>query len=100
MKIILMQSVQLMASNDKIHNARTVMKELESNVIPHKGDFISDSFYKDPYEYEVVEVTINYQENECYVSIAPIVLNSSDIELLRKWIEIAKLHKWTCSLDV
>lgn len=35
-------------------------KTFESNVIPHKGDQIADSVFKDPYEYEVVDVTINY----------------------------------------
>lgn len=95
MKIILMQQIQL---EDFRKGWRNITKEFESNIVPHKGDLISDSVWKDPYEYEVVEININYSENECYVSLAPIKLETNDIEHLKKYTEMTKLHHWECKV--
>lgn len=69
-----------------------ISKEFESNVIPHVGDKISDSFFKDPHEYDVVECIINYQEDECYVSLSP--LNVETESQVNYQVEIAKAHGW------
>lgn len=67
MKIYLSQCISLNTFNKG--NFR-IKKEFESNIIPHAGDKIGDSVWKEPYEYEVVETIINYSEDECYVELA------------------------------
>ncbi|MEC1440555.1 hypothetical protein ABEV79_14895 [Bacillus licheniformis] len=93
MKIRLHQQVCL---KDNLRDFRTLHKEFESNVIPHKGDFIADSLYKDPYEIEVGEVHINYQRNECNVFLHRIELESNSVEALEDYVDIGLLHDWTC----
>jgi hypothetical protein len=97
MKIILMQEVRL---EDYQNGSCMITKIFESPVIPHKGDYITDSLWKKPYEQEVVEVNINYQNNECYVSFKPITLKTNSIDRLRNYIEMAKLHEWESAIKV
>lgn len=73
-------------------------KTFESNVIPHKGDFITDSCFKDPYEHEVIEVIIDYQENKCYVTLKPIVAETNDKQALINYVKMAELHGWECPI--
>lgn len=93
MKIVLTHQIQL---KDYRNGFVNIYKEFESDVVPHKGDYISDSCFKDPYEHEVVEVIINYRENECTVSLKPIVANSDDRAVLRNYVEMSELHDWYC----
>lgn len=97
MKVTIMQQIQL---KDFQKGWRSITKEFETNIIPHKGDFITDSVWKDPFEYEVVEVNINYQEDECYISLSAIILETNDKDRLRGYIEMTKLHNWKCAVDV
>ncbi|MBZ9688382.1 hypothetical protein G9F72_018800 [Clostridium estertheticum] len=97
MKIILSQQITL---GDFRKGLRNVTKTFESNVVPHKGDFISDSVWKDPYEYEVQEVNINYQQDECYVQLPLIKLETNDKESLKGYIEMTRLHEWVCAVEV
>lgn len=96
MKITLMQQVLL---KDKINTFRDIYKEFESNVIPHKGDMICDPVWKEPYEYEVIGVSINYNENNCYVRLPFIELESNDEKCVKEYIKMAKLHGWKCNVD-
>lgn len=69
----------------------TMRKTFHSDIIPHKGDFIEDSVWKQPCK--VFEVTINYEDNTCYVCLEKETYN---IPETRKD-EIAhmiKLHNW------
>ena len=95
MKIRLIQQILL---KDKLNTFREIYKEFQSNVIPHKGDMIADSLWKDPSEYEVSEVVIDYTDEVCVVRLPFIELNSEDEEEVRKYIvEIAQKHKWKCN---
>lgn len=71
-------------------------KEFNHTVIPQVGNIISDSLWKDPYEYEVVEVNINYQQDECYIGLKPLEYKVPDI---KEYASMAKLHGWRLPLD-
>lgn len=92
MKIHLNQSVKIIGDSFP-HFWR---KEYESNIVPHKGDFIEDGLWKEPGEYQVLEVTINYEQNYCFVNIARY---SDEIPEDRKsdFAHIAELHGWESS---
>lgn len=93
MKIVLSQGVLVNENSKKFGEFCNITKSIESNAIPHKGDYIADSLYKDPYEYEVTNVTLNYQENYCYVTISPMIVGSKDsVKKIKE--EIAPLHGW------
>lgn len=89
MKVIIAQTV--MFENDNF--PYTWRKTVETDVIPHKGDSIEDSLWKDPGEYEVVETIINYQERFCYVTVQnyKYVVPQSRKEEFKK---IAESHGW------
>lgn len=89
MKICISQ--QIIPKSD-FREFKQISKEFESNIIPHKGDKIADRFYKEPYEYDVVECTIDYQENKCYVTLASINVETKDE--VNEQIKISKLHGW------
>lgn len=90
-----MQQVML---KDNIPSFRQITKTFESDIIPHTGDYICDSVWKDPYEQEVLQVTINYQESECYVQLPVIALDTDRVEAIKEYIEMAKLHEWECAV--
>lgn len=71
-------------------------KVYESNVVPSIGTKIEDSLWKDPTEYEVKEVTINYAEDSCYVSVdwyKEVIIKERQKEMAH----IADLHGWKCN---
>ncbi|KHF41698.1 hypothetical protein [Halalkalibacter okhensis] len=72
-----------------------MMKTFESTIRPVNGDIIDDpGFHQDFHNgYEVVKVTINYDSNECYVSLAPLVLEREDIPM-GTYIEKLENHGW------
>ena len=92
MKIQLMQQILLIG---KPRTYRPVYKEFESSIIPCKGDFVSDSAFKDPYEHEVVQVSINYQRDECLVTLHMLEIDSDNEDDVKKYMEVYKLHGWT-----
>lgn len=89
MKICISQ--QIIPKSD-FRKFKQISKEFESNIIPHKGDKISDRFFKDPTEYDVVECIIDYQENKCYVALAPINVETESEVTYQ--INVAKAHGW------
>jgi hypothetical protein len=71
---------------------KQISKKFESNIIPHIGDKITDSFFKDPIEYDVVECIIDYQENKCEIFLSPLsVETESEVNYQ---VDIAKSHGW------
>ncbi|MED4267331.1 hypothetical protein [Priestia megaterium] len=96
MEIILSQLVHLEPMNE---GWTTVKKSFESNVIPHKGDYITDSVWKADDEQEVASVEINYQENYCYVHLKPIELKTNDENVLRDYVKMTKLHGWESMME-
>ena len=92
MRIILTQCIDI--DGDRWpHNWR---KEYDSPIIPSVGMKIEDSLWKDPGEYDVLEVTINYEENYCYVVLEK---HNQTISPERKdeIAHVAGLHGWSCS---
>ena len=89
MKVIIAQNINFEGDNFPY----MWRKEVETNVIPHKGDLIEDSLFKDPGEYEVIETTINYQENYCYVLLKQYE-NVFPVERKDELKRIAELHDW------
>lgn len=74
-------------------------KEIKNDIIPRKGDSIEDSLWKDPGEYEVIDITLNYQEDFCYVYLCQY---KHEIPNNRKdeFKKIASSHGWTCSWNM
>ncbi len=88
MKIYISQQIGIKGSKCPVD----IHKEFNSDIIPHAGDFISDPIWKDPYEYEVINVNINYEENECYVTVDKLNFEVDDFDKYVK--DCAKLHGW------
>ncbi|MEQ8154991.1 MAG: hypothetical protein ABRQ25_08945 [Clostridiaceae bacterium] len=92
MKVTVYQTIALKDNYAK--GLICIHKNFESDVIPHQGDKIGDSIWKDPYEYEVSEVVINYRENTCTVNVEMVLLESDEVEQLKTWKHLAELHDW------
>lgn len=71
-------------------------KQYESDIKPLIGECIEDSIWKDPYEYNVVEVRNNYNEDIVYVEVEmlayPLPAGSKD-----EMAQMANSHGWTAS---
>ena len=65
----------------------------DSTVIPRVGDMIEDPIWKDPGEYEVRNVTINYYANECYVYVGRYAVTIPN-ERKEEFGKMAELHGW------
>ena len=72
-----------------------LQKTLESGIRPIKGDIIDDPGFSPQYHngYEVVKVTFNYENEECWVSLAPLVLELTEIPVA-DYIEQLREHGW------
>jgi hypothetical protein len=94
MKVILSQCVKVKGEQ----YGNSVSKEYESDIMPIVGIMVEDPLWKDPYEYEIKEVTINYYDNSCFV-----VLDEYKGEILKEkkklFADMAKLHGWKASWD-
>lgn len=93
MKIIISQLIEY--ENDNFpHFWR---KEYESDLIPVIGMSLEDSFWKNPYTYKIIEVSINYEENYYYVEVEKFVpiITKENKENLEKG---AKFHGWKTNL--
>ena len=79
MKITLSQGILVNERSKEIDEFANIVKTIESDVIPHKGDFISDSLYGEfnIYEYEVTDVVISYTDNCCQVDLEPMIVGST-----------------------
>ncbi|MDU7365406.1 hypothetical protein [Clostridium sp.] len=92
MNVVLSQVIGLKTWNK---GCFTMRKEFDTNIIPHVGDSIGDSVWKDPYEHKVMEVIINYQENKCLITLECIKFEHDDKNILKQWCEMVKLHGWS-----
>jgi len=72
------------SKQDKENNrSEIVMKTFESTIRPVKGDIIDDPGFDPRFHngYEVVKVTLNYETNECYVSLHPLAIELEEINI-------------------
>ncbi len=98
MKIVLRQYVGIKGKN---YTNRGVSKTFENNVIPHVGMFIADSAYKEPYEHEVEEVVVNYDDNTCYVLLKAHEIEADkeisgeeEKQVVHYHLDVFKTHGW------
>lgn len=66
------------------HNrSAMVMKTFDSPIRPVKGDIIDDPGFDSRFHngYEVAKVTLNYELNECYVSLHPLAIELEEISM-------------------
>ena len=79
----------------KKNRTEIVMKTFESAFRPVKGDIIDDPGFDSRFHngYEVVKVTINYETNECYVSLHPLALEIEEISI-NDYIDKLAANKW------
>ena len=89
MKVIISQTVCIDGENFP----KKKKKGYDSTVIPRVGDMIEDPIWKDPGEYEVRNVTINYYENECYVYVGRYAVTIPN-ERKEEFGKMAGLHGW------
>ena len=68
----------------------------EQSIIPRIGDKLEDTVWKDPYEYEVTEIVLNYQDRTCYVEVAPLEGEIPE-EKMEEFAEMVKTHGWSTS---
>lgn len=84
--------IQYVCFDNPNKNFRIISKTFDSNIIPNKGDFISDPLFKKDDGYEVKNININYSRNICYITISPYPIQTE--EELKDYVQIAKLHDW------
>jgi hypothetical protein len=78
--VIFLTSTKELGKNSR---SEMVMKTFESPFRPVIGDIIDDPGFDHRFHngYEVVKVTLNYETNECYVSLQPLVLELEEISI-------------------
>ena len=77
------------------NRSEMLMKTVESTFRPAIGDIIDDPGFDSRFHngYEVVKVTVNYESNECHVSLSPLVIELEDISV-DDYIDKLTAHKW------
>ena len=70
-----------------------IEKKIKSSIIPNIGMSIEDSVWKDPYDYKVIEVLINYAEDYCYVTLEKYSEIIKD-NFKNEFANMVKLHEW------
>lgn len=83
MKINLIIFVTSTKQQEEKTRSEILIKTLDSTFRPVQGDIIDDPGFSSKFHngYEVVKVTVNYDSNECYVSLKPLVLELEDISV-------------------
>lgn len=91
MKINLIIFLTSTKEQNESSRSEMLLKTFESTFRPAIGYIIDDPGFDSRFHngYEVVKVTINYELNECYVSLTPLVL-----ELKEMSIDKLVAHKW------
>ena len=76
--------------------AEPFIKTVESTIRPVNGDIIEDPGFHPGYHngYEVVKVTVNYELNECWVSLSPLEVDTFEIKT-KTYIERLKANGWS-----
>lgn len=72
-----------------------VMKTFESTFRPVTGDIIDDPGFDPGFHngYEVVKVTVNYETDECYVSLHPLAIEIEEISI-NDYLDKLLANKW------
>jgi hypothetical protein len=83
------------SSINEPEKSAAMMKTIESSIRPVKGDILDDpGFHPDFHNgYEVVKVTLNYAEGDCWVSLAPLAIEVQDINI-GTYLKNLELHGW------
>ena len=91
MKITLVQAI---CTKESSNGVRFIQKDYETEIKPSVGDSVTnDSFWKDPYEYPVTYVEIDFAENHCRVVLDD--FHVSSIDEIQKMQDLAvKYHGW------
>ncbi len=87
--------VQLLLFVSSGDEATTLVKTFESDIRPMQGDLIDDPGFDSRFHngYEVVKVTINYERDECLVSLTPIAIEIEEISFT-EYIDKLTRHGW------
>lgn len=70
-----------------------VSKKIESNFVPRKGDFISDSAFEGEV-HEVAQVNIDLELQTCTVVLATVILPGNYITETQKIADVYGPHNW------
>lgn len=81
-------------------SGRQLIKSFASQPVPSVGFKIKDIAFSDPSEYEVINVAINYENEDCFVYLEPILLESNDTEDLKDFIREYVIHGWECPIPL
>ncbi|WP_186580264.1 hypothetical protein [Aquibacillus kalidii] len=95
MKIKMLISLTSSHEQKENNSIEMVMKTFESTIRPVKGDIIDDPGFDSRFHngYEVVKVTINYETNECYVSLQPLAMELEEISI-NDYIDKLVANEW------
>ncbi|WP_394186796.1 hypothetical protein [Metabacillus halosaccharovorans] len=85
----------LTSSKKENTTSELVLKTFESTIRPVKGDIIDDPGFDSRFHngYEVVKVTINYERNECYVSLQPLAIELEEIDI-KDYLDKLVANEW------
>jgi hypothetical protein len=83
MKINLLIFVTSIKEQKEKNIQEVMMKTFQSNIRPVQGDIIDDPGFHSKFHngYEVAKVTINYDLDECWVSLTPLAIEVEEIKL-------------------
>ncbi|PED05106.1 hypothetical protein [Bacillus pseudomycoides] len=95
MKINLIIFISSVKEQKEKNIQELMLKTFESTIRPNVGDLLSDPGFDSEFHngYEVVKVDINYELNECFVSLAPLALEIEKIEI-ETYIQKLKTYGW------
>ena len=90
MELIIHQSVNV---KDILHLNKIISKKYTTDFLPCVGDKISDSLWKNPYNYKIVERYFNYMDDCCDVYLEQYTLDTE--KQFKSILDIVELHGWT-----
>ncbi len=90
--IIFLTSIKAQKENSR---TEIVVKTVESGIRPTIGDIIDDPGFDSRFHngYEVVKVTLNYEFNECNVSLQPLAIELEEISI-DSYLEKLVANRW------
>lgn len=96
MKINMLISLTSIKEQQENNRYEIGIKTYESSIRPIKGDIIDDPGFDSRFHngYEVVKVTINYEKNECFVSLHPLAIEIEEISI-NDYIEKLVANGWS-----
>lgn len=73
----------LSSSKELNGEGQLIMKTFHSTFRPAIGDILDDPGFDSRFHngYEVVKVTVNYEREECHVSLSPLAIDIEEISL-------------------